>query len=60
MLLDFMFAPMNFLYNLKYMGIGLLVIFIAIGLIIGATFLLNSAMLGLEKKKSKEEKDEKK
>ncbi len=32
------FEPMNFLTNLKYMGIGMLGVFIIIGVIIGATY----------------------
>ncbi|MBO4940973.1 MAG: oxaloacetate decarboxylase [Clostridia bacterium] len=33
--------PMNFVYNLKYMGLGMLGIFIVIGIVIGVTLLLN-------------------
>ena len=35
------FNPANFISNLKYMGIGMLVIFVVIGIIIGATLLIN-------------------
>ena len=35
------FDPMNFVVNLKYMGVGLLCIFIVIGVIIVATVLVN-------------------
>ena len=35
------FQPMNFVANLKYMGVGLLCIFIVIGIIILATLLVN-------------------
>ena len=35
------FQPMNFVVNLKYMGVGLLCIFIVIGIIILATLLVN-------------------
>lgn len=35
------FNPMNFIYNLKYMGIGMLAILIVMGVIILATVLLN-------------------
>ena len=35
------FNPMAFLQNLRYMGIGMLVIFVVIGVIIGATMLIN-------------------
>ena len=33
------FNPMNFVSNLKYMGIGLVGVFIIIGIIIAATYL---------------------
>ena len=35
------FQPANFLANLKYMGIGMVVIFVVIGIIILATKLIN-------------------
>ena len=35
------FNPMNFVANLRYMGVGLLCIFIVIGVIILATVLVN-------------------
>ena len=35
------FEPANFISNLKYMGIGMLVIFVIIGIIILATVLIN-------------------
>ena len=35
------FNPMAFVENLQYMGIGMLVIFMVIGIIIGATMLIN-------------------
>ncbi len=35
------FNPMNFVENLQYMGSGMLVIFVVIGIIIGATTLIN-------------------
>lgn len=40
------FNPMNFVSNLKYMGIGMLTIFIIIGVIILATGLINKAFSG--------------
>lgn len=33
--------PMNFIYNLKYMGVGMLGILIVIGVIILVTMILN-------------------
>ena len=38
---SFQFNPMAFLENLQYMGVGMLVIFVVIGLIIGTTMLIN-------------------
>lgn len=35
------FEPANFITNLRYMGIGMLVIFVVIGMIILATMLIN-------------------
>ena len=35
------FEPANFISNLQYMGVGMLVIFIVIGIIILATKLIN-------------------
>ncbi|MBQ6946994.1 MAG: hypothetical protein IJN42_03015 [Clostridia bacterium] len=35
------FTPINFVKNLQYMGTGMLVIFVVIGIIIGATMLVN-------------------
>ena len=35
------FNPMAFISNLKYMGVGMLVIFVVIGIIILATKLVN-------------------
>ena len=38
---DFQFEPMNFVKNLKYMGVGMLCIIIVIGLLIVVTMVLN-------------------
>lgn len=38
---DIVINPMNFITNLKYMGFGMLGIFVVIGLIIATTVLLN-------------------
>ena len=38
---SFQFDPMAFVENLQYMGIGMLVIFVVIGLIILTTMLIN-------------------
>ena len=39
--MDFYFNPMAFVDRLSNMGIGMLVIFIVIGMIIGTTMLIN-------------------
>ena len=38
---SFQFDPMAFVENLQYMGVGMLVIFVVIGLIILTTMLIN-------------------
>ena len=38
------FKPIAFIENLKWMGIGMLGVFIIIGFIIGATYLTNYAI----------------
>lgn len=38
-MLDFYFKPIEFVKNLKYMGIGMLGVFIIVGVIMGATYL---------------------
>lgn len=38
---SFQFDPMAFVHNLKYMGVGMLVIFVVIGMIILTTMLIN-------------------
>ena len=44
--LAFQFEPMNFIKNLGYMGVGMLIIIAVIGVIIGATNLLNKFTSG--------------
>lgn len=34
------FNPMGFVENLKYMGVGMLGVFIIVGIIIGATYII--------------------
>ena len=46
-----MFEPMNFIYYLKYMGLGMLTILIVMGIIIYVTVLLNSLNNGKKTKK---------
>ena len=38
---NLIFEPMNFITNLKYMGLGMVGIFVVIGLIVGVTVVLN-------------------
>ena len=35
-----MFEPMNFVHNLKYMGTGMLGVFLIVGIIIAATYII--------------------
>ena len=57
--MEFMFEPIEFVNNLKYMGLGLLGTFVIIGIIIGATIAFNNVSNKLaEKKKAAQENDE--
>ena len=38
---NIIFQPINFLHNLKHMGLGMLVIFVVIGIIILVTMMIN-------------------
>ena len=42
--MEFMFEPINFIKFLPYMGIGLVVICVIIGILIGVTYLLNHVL----------------
>lgn len=46
---------LQFVENLKYMGLGMLIIFIIIGIIILATVLLNKLFTKIKPKKPEEE-----
>lgn len=46
---EFMFEPSNFVDNLYYMGVGMVGIFLVIGIIILATVLLNRVFSGKAK-----------
>lgn len=48
--------PMNFIYNLSYMGKGMLCIMIVMGVLIILTSLLNKIASGAGKKKDDESK----
>jgi len=43
------FNPAAFVENLKYMGIGMLGVFIIIGIIVGATYLISKATANIKK-----------
>ncbi len=49
-LMAFMFEPMNFVYNLKYMVIGMICIIIVMGVLILITTALNKFIPKLTKK----------
>lgn len=51
--MEFYFEPINFIKNLGYMGLGMLGIFVVIGLIAGVTVLLNDTTARIEKKRKK-------
>ena len=46
---NFEFHPMNFVSNLKYMGIGMICIFIVIGAIAGVVVLLEKVISRIRK-----------
>ena len=46
---NFEFHPMNFVTNLKYMGVGMICIFIVIGAIAGVVVLLEKVMSRIKK-----------
>lgn len=55
-LMAFMFEPMNFVYNLKYMIIGMVCIIIVMGVLILITTALNKLVPKFSKKKDKDNK----
>ncbi|MBQ4645211.1 MAG: OadG family protein [Clostridia bacterium] len=55
-LMAFMFEPMNFVYNIKYMVIGMVCIIIVMGVLILITTALNKLVPKFAKKKDKEDK----
>ena len=50
--MDFVFQPINFVTNLKWMGIGMLGVFLIVGIIMGATYLINNVFNKLAEKKN--------
>ena len=53
-MLNFYFEPIQFVKNLKYMGIGMLGVFMIVGVIMGATY-LTSYLTGKLSGSSKDE-----
>ena len=51
-MLNFYFKPFKFVNNLRYMGIGMLGVFIIVGVIMGATYLTSYLTDKLKKSKS--------
>lgn len=52
-LMSFMFEPMNFIYNLKYMVIGMICIIIVMGVLILITTALNKLVPKFTSKKER-------
>ena len=52
---NFTFEPMNFVENLKWMGIGMLGVFMIIGIIMLATYLIGGISNNASKKESGEQ-----
>lgn len=52
------FHPDMFLYNLRYMGVGMLCILIVMGVIIAVTALLEKISAALERRKAKAAQEE--
>lgn len=47
-----MFEPINFVNNLKYMGVGMLGVFLIVGVIIASTYLINFVSKKVEEKRA--------
>ena len=54
-ILETFFDPMKFIDSLSYMGIGMLGIFIVVGIIVFATLILGAAMTIVENLKANKE-----
>ena len=52
---NFVFEPIKFVENLKYMGIGMLGVFMIVGIIMGATYLINYTINKISESKNSEE-----
>ena len=51
---NFVFKPIEFVNNLRYMGVGMLGVFMIVGIIMIATYIIGAAS-GSSKKKNDEE-----
>ena len=49
---NFVWEPINFITNLKWMGIGMLGVFMIVGIILGATYLINNVFNKLAERKN--------
>ena len=49
------FNPMNFVYNLRYLGLGMLGIFVVIAIVILSTYAVNALFSRPKKKKDEEQ-----
>ena len=45
------FNPINFVYSLKYMGVGMVGVFLIIGIIVGATYAIGKLTAKLDETK---------
>ena len=57
-MLDFYFKPMEFVRNLKYMGIGMLGVLMIVAIIMLATYAINTTINRLAEVKASEQDDE--
>ena len=55
--MEFNFIPMNFVENLKYMGIGMLGVLMIVAIIMGATYLVSYVTNAVAARKEAEESD---
>lgn len=53
---DLIFKPLEFINNLKYMGIGMLGVFMIVAIIMASTYLIGHFTSGKSKKKDKDNK----
>ena len=58
MLDSFIFEPIEFVNNLKYMGIGMLGVFMIVGVIMAATYAIGAITARIEEARDKNESAE--